>query len=133
MASRGNALPPPVAKIFRKKIGILYEYDFYTLPLKFYWLTFEKIHSSSGLGSCHVTSSQEGVNENLRFSRFLGHILWSFKYFFHEISMVARYYRVLTVDIKTSLTNALFSLETRPKVPLLAIFWRFLAFFMLPV
>ena len=48
--------------------------------------------------------------------------LKEFSIFFHEILMVARSYRVLAVDIKSLLISALGSLETRLKVPILAIF-----------
>ena len=58
--------------------------------------------------------------------------LSEFSIFFHEIYMVARSYQVLEVDIKGLLMSALVSLETRLKVPILAIFGRFLAFFNLP-
>jgi len=47
--------------------------------------------------------------------------------------MVARSHQVLAADIKSLLISALGSLETRLKVPILAIFWRFLAFFKLSV
>ena len=59
--------------------------------------------------------------------------LREFFIFFHEIFMVARSHQVLAADIKSLFISALVSLETRLKVPILAIFRRFLAFFMLSV
>ena len=38
----------------------------------------KKFKAVAALESCHVTSSRQGVNENLRFSRFLEHISWNF-------------------------------------------------------
>ena len=54
----------------------------------------------AALGSCHVTSSRQGVNENLQFSRFVGHIYREFSIFFHVIYLVGRPYRVLAANIK---------------------------------
>ena len=59
--------------------------------------------------------------------------LSEFSIFFHEIYMVARSYQFLAADIKSLLINALVSLRMRLKVPILAIFRRFLAFFKLSV
>ena len=67
----------------------------------------------------------KGVNKKFHLREFV--------IFFREMYMVARSYQALTADIKSLLINALVSLETRLKVPILAIFWRFLAFFKLSV
>ena len=56
----GGGSTPPVARFFCEKIGNLYAYDFYTLPLKFYQLTLKKIKALAAPGSCHVTSSRQG-------------------------------------------------------------------------
>ena len=48
--------------------------------------------------------------------------LRDFSIFFHEINIIARSFRVLAADIKSLLVSALVSLETRLKVPILAIF-----------
>ena len=40
-----------------------------------------KLYALASLGSCHVTSSRQGVNENLQFSRFLKHVSEKFRYF----------------------------------------------------
>ena len=57
---------PLLQDFFVKKIGILYAYDFQTLSLRFYWITFKtKFMSLAALGCCHVTSPRQGVNENL--------------------------------------------------------------------
>ena len=69
-----------------------------------------------------MTSSRQGVNENLRFSRFLEHISREFSIFFHEIFLVARSHQVLAADIKSLFLSPLVSLETRLKVPILEIF-----------
>ena len=45
-----------------------------------------------------------------------------FSIFFHKIYIVARFYQVPAVNIKSLLISALVSLETRLKVPILAIF-----------
>ena len=83
MASGGGGFHPPVAGFFREKHWKLYAYDFLGLLLKFYSLTLKKkFMALAALGSCHVTSSQQGVNENLQLSRFLEHISVSFQYFF---------------------------------------------------
>ena len=62
-----GVVPPPLLQDFLvKNISILYAYDFLTLSLKFYQLTFSRIIKAlAALGSCHVTSSRQGVNENL--------------------------------------------------------------------
>ena len=54
-----------------------------------------------------MTSSRQGLNKISQFSRFLEFILESFQYFFHEIFIVARFYRVLAADIKRLLISAL--------------------------
>ena len=59
--------------------------------------------------------------------------LREFLIFFHEIFMVARSHQVLAADIKSLFISALVSLETRLKVPILAIFLTILAFFKLSV
>ena len=64
----------------------------------------------TALGSCHVTSSRQGVND-----------LKERSIFFHEIYMVASYYQVLAADIKSLLISALTSLETRVQVPIFVI------------
>ena len=85
----------------------------------------------AALGSCHVTSSRQEVNENLQFSKFLEHTK-EFSIFFREIYIVARSYQA-TADIKNLLISAQVSQKTRFKVPTFANFWRFLAFFKLSV
>ena len=54
----------------------------------------------AALGSCHVTSSRQEVNDNLQFSKFLDHTK-EFSIFFREIYMVARSYQALAADIKS--------------------------------
>ena len=66
------------------------------------------------------------------FEVFRAYLRW-FSIFFHEIFTVARSYRLLATSIKSLLIRTLVSLETRLKVPILAIIWRFLAFFKLSV
>ena len=80
----GGVVPPPLLQdFFVKNIGILYAYDFLTLLLKFYYLTFKKnFKALAALESCHVTFFRQKANENLQFSRFLEHISESFLYFF---------------------------------------------------
>ena len=81
----------------------------------------------ASLESCHVTSSRQGVNKYLQFTRFRAYVR-EFSIFFHEFYMVARSYRVLATNITILLENALVSLETSLKVPNLASFedfWHF--------
>ena len=68
-----------------------------------------------------MTSSRQGVDENLRFSKFLEPIS-EFSIFFHEIFMVARSDRILATHINSLLICALVGLETRLKVSILTIF-----------
>ena len=78
--------------------------------------------------------SLEGwYTRNLWFSRFLEYISASSWYFFMKSFLVVRSYRVLVINIKILIMGALGTLETRLKVPILAIFWRFWAFFELSV
>ena len=70
---------PMLQDLFVKNIGKVYAYDF--LPLKFYWITLKK-NALVSEGSCHVTSSRQGVNENLQFWRVLEHISETFQYLF---------------------------------------------------
>ena len=79
-----------VQDFFMRNIGKVNAYDFLTLNI---------FKALAAPGSCQVTSSRPGVNENLRFSRFLDHISRGFLIFFDEIFMVARTYRVLVTDI----------------------------------
>ena len=67
------------------------------------------------------------------FSRFLEYIWASSWYFFMKSFLVVRSYRVLVINIKVLIMGALGTLETRLKVPILGIFWRFWAFFELSV
>ena len=53
--------------------------------------------------------------------------------FFHEIFIVTRSYQVLAADIKSLLISATVNLETRFRVQILPIFWRFLVFLKLSV
>ena len=82
------------------------------------------------LGCCHVTSSQEGVNANLQSYRFLEHISGSFQYLFMKFIWYIGFFAVHIISLPI---GALFSLERRLIVPILAIFWRLLAFFTLSV
>ena len=110
--------PPPLSQdFFMKGIDKFYAYDFLAILLRFHWLTCTKnFKALAALGSCHLTSSRQWVNENLQFSRLLERISDSFQYFSREIFMVARSYRVLATDIKNLLVSDLVSLETRLKV-----------------
>ena len=84
--------------------------------------------SSGGLSRDHYwRSSLQDVY------KFLEHISASFWYFIVKSFFVVRSYRVLVIKIKILIIGALGTLETRLKVPILAIFWRFWAFFELSV
>ena len=73
-----------------ENIGEFYAYDVLTILLKFYWLTFEKnLKALTALGSCHVSSSRQGVNKTAIFEVFRAY-LREFSISFHEIFMVIR-------------------------------------------
>ena len=124
MAYGGMETPPLLEDFFVKKISKLYAYDSLTLYIKLHWLTFENIQGSGGpielSGDLFLTRSKR----KLVFVFFRVYFR-EFSIFFHEIFIVARSYRVLAADIKSLLISALVSLETRLKVPILALFWRF--------
>ena len=88
--------------------------------LKFYKLnTFKAL---AGPGSYHVTPSQQGGNRKFVIFEVFRAYLREFSIFFHEIFMIARSHQVLAADIKSLYISTLVSLETRLKVPILAIF-----------
>ena len=68
--------------------------------------------AAAALGSCHMTSNQQGLNKIRRFLRFFGHISLKF-------------YQVCAEDIKSLITSAPVTLETRHKVPIWVNFWHF--------
>ena len=117
-----------VARFFSEKIGKFYVYDFSTLLSKFYWLTLIQFMT---LGPRELSRDLFliGGNEISRFSRFLEHSKPSM--LCYEICMVARCYQDLTINIKSLVINALFLVEMRLKVLILAILLRFLALFKL--
>ena len=53
-------------------------------------LTVNGTKALASLESCHVTSSRQGVNENLRFLKVFKAYLREFSIFFYEIFIVAR-------------------------------------------
>ena len=116
---------PPVARYFVKDIGKLYAYDFLPMLLKFYWITFKKIHGSSGPREPSRDLFSTGGKLKFAIFEVFRASLKEFSIFFHEIYMVARSYRVLATDITSLLIRALVSLETRLKIPILTIFWNF--------
>ena len=62
----GMFTPRLLHNFFVKSIGEFYAYDLLAMLLKFYWLPFEKkFKSVAAIGSCHVTSSEQGVNKIL--------------------------------------------------------------------
>ena len=67
----GGAYIPLLQDFFVRNKGKFYAYDFLDMLLEYYWLTFEKhFKALTALGTCHVTSFGQGLNENLQFSRF---------------------------------------------------------------
>ena len=113
-----------------KNISKFYAYDFLAMLLKHFWLTFRKICKAlASLGSCHVTSFQQGLNKNLQFLRFLQHISNSFQYFSWKL-----WYKDLINFLQQRskvCLSTLASLEAWLKAPILAIFWQVLAIFKL--
>ena len=85
MAS-GGEVAPLLQDFFVKNIGKLYAYDFVYVNKILLANFLKKFMALAALGSCHVTSSRQGVNENLQFSRFLEHISESFQYFFMKFT-----------------------------------------------
>ena len=114
MASGVGGFITPVARFFSEKIGILYAYDFWTLVLKFYWLTFKKIQGSSCSRELSSDLLLTGVKRKFAIYRFLEHIS-EFSIFFYKIFMVARFDRVLATLIRSLLISALVGLKTRLK------------------
>ena len=123
MASGGGSTAL-LQDFFVKIIGILYAYDFLTFLLKVYYLTFK---TSGPRELSRDLFSTGGKWKFVIFEVFRAY-LREFLIFFHEIFMVARSHQLLAADIKSLFISALVSLETRLKVPTLAIFWRFLMF-----
>ena len=136
MASGGWFHPPhpPVARFFREKYRHFICIWFFDLVTKILFANFYKnFHGSSGPRELsRDLFSTVGKRKFAIFEVFRAH-LSEFSILFHEIYMVARSYQVLAADIKRWLISALVGLETRLKVPILAIFWRFMAFFKLSV
>ena len=135
MASGGGGTTPPNRKKIREKNGKCNQDNFSQVLLKSSWTTFKSIFETlSALGVCHVTIT-EGVvyKKSMIFKFFLEYISASFWYFFMKSFLVVRSYRVLVINIKILIMGALGTLEARLKVPILAIFWRFLAFLKLSV
>ena len=134
MASGGGGSTPPVARFFREKYRHFICIWFFDLVTKILLANFKKkIQDSSGPRELSRDLFSTGGKWKFAIFEVFRAYLREFSIFFHEIFMVARSHRVLAADIKSLLISALVSLETRIKVPILAIFWRFLAFFKLSV
>ena len=119
-----GVVPPPLLQyFFVKEIDILYAYDFQTLSLRFYSLTFRNnCHGSSGPRELSRDLFLTGSKRKFAIFEVFRAYLSEFSIFFLEIYMVANSYQVLAADIKSWLISTLVSLETRLKVPILAIF-----------
>ena len=74
------------------------------------------------LRSCHVTSSLQGSKRNLAIFEVFRAYLRESRCFFMKFLSIARFYRVLAVQIKSLIISTLVTLETRLKVPILAIY-----------
>ena len=62
-------IDPFIAKFFMKKIGKFHAYTFLSMFIEFFWLTSKKrFMALAALGSCHVTSSRQGLIKLWRFS-----------------------------------------------------------------
>ena len=90
--------------------------------LKFDWLTFKKIYGSSGPREPSRDLVSTGGKQKFTIFEVFRAYVREFSIFFHEIYMVARSYQVVAASIKSLLINALVSLETMLKVPILALF-----------
>ena len=123
-------VPPSLLQdFFVRDIGKLYAYDFLPTLLKFYWLTLKTIHGSSFSRELSRDLFSTGGKRKFAIFEVFRAYLREFSIFFHEIFMVERYYRVLAADIKISIVNALLSLETRLKIPILVLFCRLFGIF----
>ena len=76
----------PVARFFCEKYRQIICIWIFGYVTKIQMAIIEKFKPLATLGSCHVTTSRQGVNKNLRFFRFLEHISESFQYFFIKSS-----------------------------------------------
>ena len=119
---------PTVARFFREKYWQIICVRCFFYVTKILLVSFSKhCKALAFLGSCHVTSSWQEVNENLKFLRFLVHISKKFQYFLWNL-YGSKVLSSSVADIKSLLISALVSLETRLKVPILTIFddfWHF--------
>ena len=130
----GSGTTPLTEKKFVKKNSKCNLDDFLLVLPKSYWTTFKTIFEAlSARGPVTWPSLEGWYTRNPWFSRFLEYISASFWYFFMKSFLVVRSYRVLVINIKILIMGALATLETRLKVPILAIFWRFWAFLELSV
>ena len=82
--------------------------------------------SSGGLSRDHYWRG--GIQEIHDFRSFWEYF-GDFWYFFVKYLLVARAYLVVVTNIKILIMGALVALETRLKVPILDVFWRFWTFF----
>ena len=100
-----------------------------TILLKFYRLTFKKLFTAlAAPGNCHVASSCLGGNKLLILEVFRAY-LREFSIFLHAIFFACSILSYLILS-KSVVRNALVTLKTRLKVPILAIFddfWHFLS------
>ena len=124
ISSKWGIYIPLLQGFFVKNIAKFYVYDFLAVLLKLYWLTF--------ISSCPRELSRDlfsiGGKRKFSICEVFRAYFRDFSIFFHEIFMVAGSHRVLASDIKRLLVNALLSIETRLKVPILVIllqFWHF--------
>ena len=108
---------------FVKNIYISYAFDFLTLLLKFYWLTFKKSQGSSSPRELSRDLFSTGGKRKFSIFEVFRAYLKEFSIFFHEIYLVAKSYRALTEDIKSLIISAVVSLETRLKVPIFSLYF----------
>ena len=87
-----------------------------------FWIDFWKLISSGGLSGDHYL---RGCTQEIHdFQGLLSIISVSFWHFFMKLFLIVRSYQVLVIEINILIMSALVTLETRLKVPIMAIFWR---------
>ena len=87
------------------------------------WTTFKTIFETVlALGTCHVTIIEGVVYKKSMIFEFSCEYLSEYVTFLCKIFLVARSYLVVVINIKTLTMGALVTLETRLKLPILAVF-----------
>ena len=119
----GGWYNPPDRKKIRKKNSKCNQYDLLLVLSKSSLTTFKTIFETlSVLEACQMTIIGGVVyKKSINFEVF-ENISATFWYFFVKYFLIAKYYLFVVINIKIWIMDALFTLETRLKVPILAVF-----------